>query len=107
MWYKHNGQESSIVREPNAGSDMLDDNTSYNVRFQIQQVDNATTMLRARTWAQGQLEPNIWNVSRTHTYAPLQNTLGGIAIDSWSTQTNGQINNAIRVDDIVVSRLCN
>ena len=106
LWYENNGNEISFIRDYDPDYQLLD-NIKYNVRFQIFQLDANNTRLRARVWQDGQVEPNIWHVSVINDFIPLQNQPGVIAVDSWSTQNSGQITNAIRVDDIVVSKLCN
>lgn len=106
LWYENNGQEISFVRDYNP-SYQINDETEYQVRFQVFQESATTTRLRARFWQAGSPEPNAWQVNVLDNFAPLQNTSGDIAVDSWSTQQNGTISAAIRVDNIQVTQLCN
>lgn len=105
LWYENNGQEISFIRNFDPNYELFDE-IKYSVRFHVFQEDANTTRLRARVWQSDATEPTIWQVSLTDNFVPLQNTSGGIAVDSWSTQTSGQITNAIRIDDIVVTKLC-
>ena len=105
LWYENDGNEISFVRDFDPAYQLLD-GIKYSVRFQVFQEDASNTRLRARVWQADLIEPSIWHVSLTDNFLALQNTAGSMAVDSWSTQTSGQILNAIRIDDIVVTRLC-
>jgi len=106
LWYENNGVEISFIRDYDP-SYQIDNEVEYIVRYQVFQESPTTTRLRARFWQAGTTEPPQWQVSYLDDFAPLQNTQGGILIDSWSTQQNGTILDAIRVDNIEVTQLCN
>ncbi len=110
LWYENDGIEIPFIRQPLMPSgipyDFLDE-VKYNVRFQVFQEDAINTRLRAKIWPSDSVEPIEWGVSLIDDFAPLQNTAGAIAIDSYNTQSNGSITDGIRVDDIVVKNLCN
>jgi len=109
LWYEHNGIETSFIREPEISPGVFydfQDNVKYNVKFQVFQEDISTTRLRAKIWQDGSIEPVSWGVSVTDDYAPLQNISGHIAIDSYNTQSNGTITDAIRIDDILIKTIC-
>lgn len=105
VWYENDGTEISFIRFYDPSFEILDE-TEYRVRYQVFQESPTTTRLRARFWQAGTTEPNQWQVSYLDDFAPLQNTSGGILVDSWSTQQNGIITDAIRIDDIQVTQIC-
>lgn len=106
LWYENNGVEISFIRDYDP-SYVINDETEYRVRYQVFQESATTTRLRARFWDASEPEPVDWQVSVLNDFLPLQNTTDGILVDSWSTQQNGSITTAIRVDDIEVTQLCN
>ena len=106
LWYENDGVEISFIRFYDPSFEILDE-TEYRVRYQVFQESPTTTRLRARFWQAGTTEPDDWQVSYLDDFVPLQNTSGGILVDAWSTQQNGDISDAIRVDDIEVTQLCN
>jgi len=80
----------------------------YRVRFRVNQVDLATTMLQAKVWPEADAEPEGWQVQATDSTPALQGISGGIAPDSWSAlQSPGPITAHTFVDDIEVEALCN
>lgn len=105
LWYENDGVEISFLRFYDDDFEILNE-TEYRVRYQVFQESLTTTRLRARFWQAGTTEPTEWQVTYLDDFAPLQNTIGGILVDAWSTQQNGTITDAIRVDDIEVSQLC-
>ena len=105
LWYENNGNEISFIRDYDP-SYQISDETEYRVRYQVFQESLTTTRLRARFWQAGTVEPTIWHVSYVDDFTELQNTSGGILVDSWSTQQNGNISDAIRVDTIELTQLC-
>jgi len=110
LWYEHDGIETAFIREPEISPGVFYDflnNTQYNVRFQVFQESATHTRLRAKVWLDGTTEPSAWGVSHLDDYAVLQNLPGSIAVDSFNTQSNGVITTGIKIDQIVVSRLCN
>jgi hypothetical protein len=103
VWYEENGVETSILIDMGLS---LSNGVPYRVRFQAIQEDVASTWLRARIWEDGTTEPNTWNVATLDTTAVLQNTAGGIALDSWSEITTPfPIVSHTLIDDIEV-RAC-
>ena len=110
LWYEHNGIETAFVREPLMPTGIAYDfinNIIYHVRFQVFQEDTNNTRLRAKIWQDGNTEPTQWGVNVSDDYAPLQNTPGAVVVDSFNSQSSGQILQAIIVDNIVVKKLCN
>lgn len=110
LWYEHNGIETVLQRvsqNPDSTSYNFIDNTRYNVRFHVFQIDANNTQLRARIWLSGDIEPNYWDVSIIDNYAPLQGTAGAVAVDSYNSQSTGMITDGIKIDDIVIKNLCN
>jgi hypothetical protein len=105
LWYEHNGIESPLLIDFDQAYELLDE-TAYQVRFQVLQLNPAETRLRARLWPAGAPEPDTWPVSVVDDYAPLQATAGQLAVDSWSTTQQGTINVGTRVDDLVIRQLC-
>lgn len=105
LWYENDGTEISFIRFYDPGFQILNE-TEYRIRYQVYQESQSTTRLRARFWQAGTTEPNLWQVSYLDDFVPLQNTSGGILVDSWSTQQNGVITDAIRIDNIQVTQLC-
>jgi hypothetical protein len=86
----------------------LQDGVPYRVRFRVNQVDAATTLLQAKVWPAAQAEPECWHVQATDTTPKLQNVEGGIALDSWSSiQSPNPITAHTLVDDDEVEALCN
>lgn len=78
----------------------------YEVRYQVRQVDAATTALRARVWPSGDAEPVAWHVEATSTQFDLQGISGGIAIDSWDSNPGSITPAHTFVDNIEVRELC-
>jgi hypothetical protein len=109
LWYEHNGIESVLTRTAQMPSgmpyDFLDE-TKYQVKFQVFQEDMNNTRLRAKIWRNGNSEPTQWHITTLSNYTPLQNTVGGVAVDSFNTQSTGSIIDGIRVDDIVIKNIC-
>ena len=105
LWYEHAGTESPLLIDFDPAYE-LNDETPYRVRFQMFQLNATETQLRARLWPATDPEPDVWMVSVVDDYAPLQNTAGELAVDSWSTQQNGSITVGTRVDDVVIRQLC-
>ncbi len=105
VWYEENGVETSI--DIDMGLD-LSDGVPYRVRFRVSQASATSTWLRARIWEEGDPEPETWNVAALDSHAVLQNTAGGLALDSWSSVTEPfPIVSHTFVDDVEVTRLCN
>lgn len=101
VWREVAGQEQEIsfftgFAQPLASG------VTYAVRFRVTQVSSGTTRLQARVWNALQPEPTAFQVDATDTTPSLQNVVGGLAVDSWSTATAGQLTLGTRVDDIVV-----
>jgi hypothetical protein len=77
------------------------------VRFQVQQTSPTQTLLRAKLWLASDAEPSAWQTSVVDTTGVLQNTPGGIAIDSWSSRTfPSAISAHTLVDNIELISLC-
>ncbi|MGJ8663591.1 MAG: SMP-30/gluconolactonase/LRE family protein [Marinicella sp.] len=106
LWYERDGAEISFIRDYSQDYE-LNDETPYRVKFQVYQLTDTTTQLRAKLWALGDSEPADWQVEHIDDYMPLQNTPGHFFLDSWSTQQAGEIIPATRVDDIEIKQLCN
>lgn len=109
LWYEHDGDETAFIRQPEISAgvfyDFIDE-TKYLVKFQVFQETPTTTRLRAKIWQDGLTEPVDWGVSHLDNYPVLQNLADGIAIDSFHTSTSLTITDAIRIDDIVITRIC-
>ena len=109
LWYEEAGIEIPFIRQPEISpGDFYDflDNTPYNVKFQVFQESLTNTRLRAKVWLNGTTEPSNWGVTHSDDNAILQNIAGSIAVDSFNTQSSGTIATGIKIDDIVISRLC-
>lgn len=106
LWYERDGAEISFIRDYSQNYE-LNDETPYRVKFQVYQLSDTTTQLRAKLWPVGGVEPEAWHVEHVDDYLPLQNTAGHFFLDSWSTQQSGEIIPATRVDDIEIKQLCN
>ncbi len=106
LWYENDGSEIPFIRDYSQDY-QLNDEIPYRVRFQVYQLNPTETQLRAKLWPEGQAEPVDWQVSYVDDFAPLQNTSGELAVDSWSTQQTGTITTGTRLDDIQITQLCN
>ena len=106
LWYENDGSEIPFIRDYSQNYE-LNDEVSYRVRFQVYQLNPTETRLRAKLWPEGQSEPIDWHVTHVDDFAPLQNTSGQLAVDSWSTQQVGTISAGTRLDDIEITQLCN
>jgi len=74
----------------------------HRVRMRVTQLDATTTRIQAKIWRDGTTEPAAWTVERDDQTEVLQGVAGGIAVDAWSTLTEGQPFE-LYVDDIVVT----
>ena len=100
VWHELGGVETVIgAVEPYP----LTSGVSYRARLRVTQLDASTTRLQARIWRDGEAEPDVWNVERDDQSTPLQGIGGGIAIDAWSSLTNGTAA-MLLVDDIVMTQ---
>lgn len=98
-WREHEGREELIETVvPFA----LEPGVVHRVRLRVTQDGSASTLVRVKLWRDGQPEPAAWQVERTDATPALQGLFGGIAVDAWSSLTNGQ-SLALYVDDIVVT----
>ncbi|NJL29052.1 MAG: SMP-30/gluconolactonase/LRE family protein, partial [Thermoanaerobaculia bacterium] len=107
VWREVDGVEQDILInfDPALG---FQNGVPYRVRFRVNQVDSATTLLQAKIWPVGQTEPAAWNVRATDTTPQLQGITGGIALDSWSgIQSPNPITAHTLIDDVEVEALCN
>lgn len=73
----------------------------YRARMRVVQEDATTTRLQARVWPEADAEPTAWQIERTDQTPSLQGKAGGVAIDAWSSRTDGAAGDLF-VDDIVV-----
>jgi gluconolactonase len=77
------------------------------MRFRTHQLDAGHSLLQAKIWADGAAEPTAWQVSASDDTPALQGVTGGVAVDSWNSNTAGMISAHTRIDDIEVESLCN
>lgn len=109
LWYEHDGIETALIRQHQMSAGVFydfTDETPYHVKFQVFQASPIATRLQAKIWQVGSAEPVLWGVSELSNYPVLQNLADGIAIDSYNNQSSGTITDAIRIDDIVITRIC-
>ncbi len=106
VWREIDGQEQQIGHQP-APYPSIGAGIDYRVRFQVMQTSPGTTLVRAKMWPKGSPQPLDWQASATDSSAPLQNAVGNIALDSWSSLGNaGPISASTMVDDIELISLC-
>jgi hypothetical protein len=73
----------------------------YRARMRVVQQDATTTRLQARVWPEADAEPTAWQIERTDQTPSLQGKAGGVALDAWSSRTDGAAADLF-IDDIVV-----
>ncbi len=100
VWREVDGQEIEIVTVATS----LQSDVVYGIRFRVTQASATTTHLQARIWAAAQSEPTTWLVDANDMTPVLQNISGGMAVDSYSTQTSGMITAATYISDIVATQ---
>lgn len=100
VWREIDGQEQEI-QPYTAFASQLVSNAPYQVRFRVTQATATATRLQARLWPVGQSEPATWQIDTTDASPGLQNIGGGMAVDSYSSQTTGMISAGTYVDNIV------
>lgn len=100
VWHELGGVETVIGA---VESYPISSGVRYRARLRVTQHDATTTRLQARIWHDGEAEPDVWNVERDDQSTPLQGIGGGIAIDAWSSLTNGSAA-MLLVDDIVMTQ---
>lgn len=106
VWREVNGMEMQIAHS-GAAAPAPQTGQRYRVRFRTHQVDAGHSLLQAKIWADGAVEPAAWQVSASDDTAVLQGVTGGVAVDSWNSNTAGTISAHTRIDDIEVESLCN
>jgi hypothetical protein len=98
VWHEIDGVETVIdAVVPFA----VEANVVYAGRLRVTQAGADATHLQARMWRDGDSEPATWQVDRMDSTPNLQNTSGGLAIDSWSSRTTGDAA-PLFVDEIVM-----
>jgi gluconolactonase len=106
VWKEIAGTEIPLAITFDQALGLVDD-VPFRVRFRVNQVGAAATLLQAKVWPVGDPEPN-WQVSFLDATPELQGISGGIALDSWSSfQSPNPITAVTFVDDVVVEPLCN
>lgn len=100
VWREVDGQEIEIVTVTTP----LQSDVVYGIRFRVTQTSATGTHLQARIWDAAQSEPTPWLVDATDMTPVLQNISGGMAVDSYCTQTSGMITAATYVSDIVATQ---
>jgi len=100
LWYELNGVEIKITGVYNPPITILDD-TEYQIRYQVEQININDTIQRAKIWLITNSEPASWNIETTTSIANLQNISGGIAVDLF----NYSGTDSVYLDDISVSRI--
>lgn len=99
VWKEVDGQEIEIL--PFTGfATSFQSGVLYQVRFRVTQDTPTQTRLQARLWVAAQAEPTAWQLDTTDATPSLQNLSGGMAVDSYSTQTTGTITAATLIDNI-------
>lgn len=99
VWHELTGNESLMgsVSPVSLSAGVL-----YRVRYRLTQVNAGQSRLQGKVWPASGSEPSAYQVDRTDSSAVLQNLVGDLAVDSWSSMTSGTAA-ALYVDDIVVS----
>ncbi|UXI67000.1 hypothetical protein [Tahibacter amnicola] len=106
VWKEENGTEIELAHAP-APNPAMASGVEYRVRFQVLQLNSASTRLRARLWPSAGTEPVGWQTSFDDPTAVLQNISGGIAVDSWSVrQPPAAITAHTFVDSVEIISLC-
>lgn len=100
VWKEVDGQEIEIMPFTSFGTP-LQSNLLYQVRLRVTQAASNLTRLQARLWLAAQAEPTTWQLDTTDATPSLQNVSGGMAVDSYSSQTTGTITAATLVDNII------
>ena len=99
VWKEEDGQEIELANFTGFATP-LQSNVLYGVRFRVKQAAPTMTQLQARIWNAAQSEPATWQVDMMDSTAVLQNISGGMAIDSYSSQSTGTITAATFIDKI-------
>jgi hypothetical protein len=100
VWKEVDGQEIELMPFTSFGTP-LQSNLLYQVRLRVTQAAPSLTRLQARLWLAAQAEPATWQIDTTDATPSLQNVSGGMAVDSYSSQTTGTITAATLVDNII------
>lgn len=103
LWQEQNGIETQIAHSAGIA---LGADVDYRVRYQVVQTTPTQTQSRAKLWADGDPEPDAWQVNIDDATVELQNVSGGIAVDSWSSLIAPPIAAHTFVDDIELVSLC-
>lgn len=105
VWKEEDGQEIQLAHSA-AAALSPQQGIPYRARFRVVQSDSSHTLLQARVWPVGSAEPGAWQVSHIDNTPLLQNTVGGIAVDSWNVATSPAVIAALAlIDDIEVTPL--
>lgn len=106
LWREIGGWEQAMNINFNPDFNFQDD-TWYQIRFRVLQLDDFSTQTQARWWLDGETEPDSWHVEFIDTTTELQSLSHGFAIDSWSHyQTGGPVPEHTLVDDVRIRRIC-
>jgi len=108
LWKEQDGVESQLTFQVPPLT--IQNGVRYRVRFRCVQWTATATQLYSKMWVEGSAEPAGWAVSLSppDSTPVLQNSGGGIAVDSYSTITNPVITPADTfLDDVEVTRICN
>jgi gluconolactonase len=105
VWREIDGDEQQLLIDM---GQTIADGTRYRVRFQVHQIDAASTMLRAKMWPEAAAEPAGWDVEHVDASPELQGVSGGIVADSWSSIiSGGPTPDHTLIDDVEIVPLCN
>jgi sugar lactone lactonase YvrE len=107
LWREVAGVEQRMAHSPASVPGPVDQQ-AYRVRVRINQVNATTTLLQAKYWPEGNPEPIEWHVTVNDTTPALQQTTGGVGVDSASgINAPAQVTASVLVDDIEIEPLCN
>lgn len=99
VWKEEDGQEIELTSFTGFATP-LQSNVLYGVRLRVKQATPTMTQLQARIWNAAQSEPSTWQIDTMDSTPILQNISGGMAVDSYSSQSSGTISAAIYVGKI-------
>ena len=98
FWHELNGVEILFASTP---SPVTQSDVDVRLRFRVEQIDPATTRLRAKLWPLGNPEPADWSFEALDTAPALQGVAGSIAFDVYNYFGTAHV----FFDDVVVTSL--
>ncbi len=105
LWKEEDGEEIELLNGGN-GDPVPVSGVTYRVRFRVTRASSVTTNLQAKFWNATVEEPSGWQIVRLDDTIELQETEGGIAIDSYRQGTSNPTTAQTIVDDLRVLAVC-